>query len=69
MINMANSAKSKDTILESWPGLKEDLITFLSDTDSWIVTELRKGIKAKDWSRITKVVEIMESMHNLSHSH
>ena len=66
---MATAARPKDTIVESWPGLRQDLITFLSDTDSWIIAELRKGLKAKDWSRITKVVEIMESMHNLSHSH
>jgi len=26
-------AETKHTIIESWPGLKEDLMSFLSDTD------------------------------------
>jgi hypothetical protein len=60
---------SKHTILESWPMLKEDLISFLSDTDAWIITELKKARKTKDWGRIGKVIDVMESVHDLSHSH
>lgn len=59
----------KYTILESWPALKEDLLSFLSDTDAWIIAELKKAYKAKDWGEILNVIEIMESVHNLSHSH
>ncbi len=62
-------SKNKHTILESWPMLKEDLISFLSDTDAWIITELRKGRKTKDWGRIGKVIDVMDSVHDLSHSH
>jgi hypothetical protein len=36
------------TILESWPMLKEDLISFLSDTDAWVITELKKACETKD---------------------
>jgi hypothetical protein len=61
--------KSKHTILESWPMLKEDLISFLSDTDAWIITELKKARKTKDWGRIGRVIDVMESVHDLSHSH
>ena len=61
--------KSKRTILESWPMLKEDLISFLSDTDAWIITELKKARKTKDWGRIGKVIDVMESVQDLSHSH
>jgi hypothetical protein len=61
--------KSKPTILESWPMLKEDLISFLSDTDAWIITELKKARKTKDWGRIGKVIDVMESVQDLSHSH
>ena len=32
-------AENKDSILESWPALKEDLIGFISDTDAWIIAE------------------------------
>ena len=62
-------SKSNHTILESWPMLKEDLISFLSDTDAWIITELRKARRSKDWGRIGKVIDVMDSVHDLSHSH
>jgi hypothetical protein len=57
------------TILESWPMLKEDLISFLSDTDAWVITELRKAYEVKDWGRIRNVIDVMDSLRNLSHSH
>ena len=57
------------TILESWPMLKKDLISFLDDTDAWVIAELRKAYEAKDWGRISKVIDVMDSLHNLSHSH
>jgi hypothetical protein len=62
-------SNSKYTILESWPMLKEDLISFLSDTDAWVITELRKAYEVKDWGRISNVIDVMDSIHNLSHSH
>ncbi len=57
------------TILESWPMLKQDLISFLSDTDAWVITELKKACKAKDWGKISSIIDVMDSIHNLSHSH
>jgi hypothetical protein len=57
------------TILESWPMLKEDLISFLSDTDAWVIAELRKAYQNKDWGRISNIIDVMDSIHNLSHSH
>ena len=57
------------TILESWPMLKEDLISFLGDTDAWVITELKKAYKAKDWGKISNIIDVMDSVHNLSHSH
>ena len=62
-------SNSKHTILESWPTLKEDLISFLSDTDAWVIAELKKARKTKDWGRIAKVIDVMDSVHDLSHSH
>ncbi len=62
-------SEMKYTILESWPALKEDLISLLSDTDAWIIAELKNAYGAKDWGKILNVIEIMESIHNLSHSH
>jgi hypothetical protein len=59
----------KDTLLESWPALKEDLMSFLSDTDAWIIAELKKAYEARDWQKVSKMIEIMEAVHNLSHSH
>jgi hypothetical protein len=57
------------TILESWPMLKEDLISFLSDTDAWVITELRKAYQSKDWGRVSNIIDVMDAIHNLSHSH
>jgi len=62
-------AKAKSTILESWPALKNDLINFLTDTDEWIMMELRKAYDTKDWERVSKVIDVMESVHEISHSH
>ena len=62
-------SEPKYTILESWPALKEDLISFLSDTDAWIIAELKNAHEAKDWQKVLNVIEIMESVHTLSHSH
>ena len=62
-------SEEKDTILASWPMLKEDLESFLSDTDAWIISELKKANKAHDWKSVLKVIDVMESVHNINHSH
>ena len=49
--------------------LKEDLISFLSDTDARVITELKKACETKDWGRISNVIDVMDSLHDLSHSH
>ena len=57
------------TILESWPALKEDLRNFLSDTDAWVISELKKAHEARGWEEVLKVIDVMELVHNMSHSH
>jgi hypothetical protein len=57
------------TILESWPALKEDLRNFLSDTDAWVISDLKKAHEARDWEEVLKVIDVMELVHNMSHSH
>ena len=57
------------TILESWPDLKDDLKDFLSDTDDWIISALKEAHKAKDWDKVLKIIDVMEMVHNMSHSH
>jgi len=59
----------KYTILESWPALKEDLVNFLSDTDAWAISELNNAYENKNWEKVSKLIEVMELLHNLSHSH
>ncbi len=61
-------AETKTTILESWPALKKDLLSFLADTDEWIMTELKSACKEKDWKKVRKVIDVMESVHSLSHT-
>ena len=60
---------SEYTILESWPMLKEDLLSFLGDTDARVITELKKACETKDWGRIANIIDVMDSIYNLSHSH
>ena len=62
-------SETKYTILESWPAIKEDLKDFLSDTDAWIITEIKKAHHDKDWDRLAKLTEVMDMVHNLSHGH
>lgn len=60
---------NKHTIINSWPQLKDDLGNFLSDTDAWVITRLREAYKSKDWDAVGRLLEIMDFVHNLSHSH
>ena len=62
-------SQTKSTILESWPALKEDLNSFLSDTDAWIIDELRKAHEAHDWETVLNVIDVMDLVHNMAHSH
>ncbi len=62
-------SQTKHTILESWPELKEDLGSFLSDTDAWAISELKRAYETKDWEKMLNVIDIMELLHNISHSH
>ena len=57
------------TILEAWPELKDDMENFLSDTDAWVIDNLKKAYSAKDWDAVSRLLEIMEFVHNLSHGH
>ena len=59
----------KATILESWPDLKDDLEQLLKDTDCWIIDKLEKAHARKDWGEVSKIIEIMKMIHNLSHTH
>jgi hypothetical protein len=59
----------KTTIIDSWPALKKDLNAFLSDTDAWIIASLKEARIAKDWSRVDKIIAIMDMVHTMSHGH
>jgi len=59
----------EQTILESWPALKDDLTNFLADTDAWIISALKEAHNTKDWGKVLKIVDVMEMVHNMSHSH
>lgn len=62
-------SQMEQKILETWPSLKDDLKGFLSDTDAWIISELKEAHGSKDWERVLKIIDIMEMVHNMSHSH
>ena len=62
-------SQTEYTILGSWPALKHDLQSFLSDTDSWIISELKKARETSDWEKVTNLIDVMELVHNMSHSH
>jgi len=57
------------TIIESWPALKEDLSSFLSDTDAWVISEIKKARETKDWGMLDRIIDVMDFVHNLNHGH
>ena len=61
--------QAKHTILESWPGLKEDLRSFLSCTDAWAISALKEAHEAKDWKKVMDIIDIMELLDDMHHSH
>jgi hypothetical protein len=62
-------SQTSNTILTSWPALKEDLQEFLTDTDDWVINKLKNAYQAKDWEEVDKLIGVMELVHNLSHAH
>ena len=62
-------AETNSTILEFWPAIRDDLRNFLSDTDAWIIAEIKKAQEAQDWERVLKLIDVMSTIHNISHSH
>ena len=60
---------AKQTIVDAWPFLKEDLLEFLSDTDGWVIARLKEARTAQDWGMVRKLVEVMEMVHGMSHGH
>ncbi len=49
-------SENKYTILESWPALKEDLESFLSDTDAWMISEFYKAHSAIYWKTVSSIL-------------
>ncbi len=62
-------ADEESTILEAWPAIKKDLHNFLSDTDAWIISEIKSAYETRDWDKIEKLIDVMDTVHNLSHGH
>ncbi len=62
-------AETNSTILEFWPAIRDDLRNFLSDTDAWIIAEIKKAQEAQDWERVLKLIDVMSTVHTISHSH
>ncbi len=62
-------AGQKYTIVESWPMIKDDLQEFSSDTDAWIISRLKEVCETKEWEKVKSLIEIMEMLHNIQHSH
>jgi len=62
-------SQEKYTILESRPALKEDLQSFLFDTDAWVIFELKKAQESNDWGKVISLIDVIELVHNMSHYH
>lgn len=62
-------ASTEHSIIGYWPALKTDLTRLISDTDAWVIAEIKKAYENKDWDRIGKVIEVMDLIHDLSHGH
>ena len=59
----------KSEILKSWPALKGDLEQLLGDTDCWIIDRLEEAYSQRNWDTVGKIIEVMKTIHNLSHAH
>lgn len=59
----------KSRILDAWPEIREDLFTLMSDTDAWLIDELKAARDLEDWTAIDKIIDVMDSIHHLSHDH
>jgi hypothetical protein len=61
--------KLKDTILESWPMIKDDFESFTKDPYCWFITELEKAQTNKDWETIEKLIDIFKMVNSPSDTH
>ena len=61
-------AENNSKILEFWPAIRDDLRNFLSDTDAWIIAEIKKAQEAQDWERVLKLIDVMSTIHTRSDS-
>ena len=67
---VSDMAKAGNSLIDSWnPGFKKDLTDFLADTDAWVIAALKDAQNARDWKKIARLISIMETVHNISHSH
>jgi hypothetical protein len=62
-------SEMKYTIVDSWPALKDDIQSFLSDTDCWAISQIKEVYKSREWNKLSKIIDIMETLHSISHSH
>jgi len=61
--------EKESKILDYWPTIKDDLRDFASDTDAWIISELKQAHEAQDWGKVVKLIAVMEMVHNMAHAH
>ena len=71
-----DSARQYISILDAWPGIKEDLADFIRDPNAWAIRELNKAYSKRQkvqvdsaWDDVKRVTEVLELFENLSHSH
>jgi hypothetical protein len=65
-----SSASNKNTILESWPAIKDDFEAFTKDPTCWFIERFEKAARDKNWETVDKLIEIFKIVNtHEEHSH
>ena len=57
------------TILGSWPMIIEDFEMFTKDPTCWFIGQFEKAVSDKDWTAITKLIDIFKVVNSPSETH
>jgi len=62
----------KNTILELWPVLKEDMEKFISDRPGWLISALEKARDkkgSKGWNDVETVINILQFLKDTEYEY
>ena len=64
-----NDFPSVNTILGSWPMIREDFESFTKDPTCWFIGRFEKAANDKDWTAINNLIDIFKLVNSPSEPH